>query len=452
MANESAKMHLASFMFGPGGHMGAWRLPDAICEVDMEIEHYVELAKICERGKMDALFFQDILAVPRSNDLARGDTYGSISRWATYLDPMTLLPALAMATDRIGLAATATATYNEPFHIARKLASIDHISGGRAGWNLVTSQNENEAQNFGFDQHVDHALRYERAGEFVDVVTGLWDSWDEGAIIRDKENGTYFDVNKLHILGHEGRFFKVRGPLNIDRAPQGWPVIFQAGASDPGRDLAARTADVVFTAQLSIASGKAFRDDVRSRTLKFGRSPDDVKILPGLKTVIGRTEEEAREKLAQMDALIPMDQALTQLMQNAGGIDLRQYPLDGPMPDLPETNSAKGRQAIIMKHVRENNLTLGEAARWFAGNAGHLSMVGTPVQIADEMEAWLKGGACDGFVVTWSHFPNPVTDFVDLVIPELQRRGIFRTEYEGKTLRENLGLKQRTRNVGVAAE
>ena len=453
VATKDRKMRLASFLFIPSGHLGAWRMPDAIPEVDMELKHYIRLAQLSEQAKMDALFFQDIVAVPRSNDLAKGDTYGSISIRATCLEPLTLLPALAMVTERIGLAATATATYNEPYNIARKFATLDHISNGRAGWNLVTSQNENEAQNFNRDQHVDHALRYERAGEFFDVVAGLWDSWDEGAILRDKESGVYFDTARLHMLNHKGKHFQVRGPLNVDRMPQGYPVIFQAGSSEPGRDLAARTADVVFTAQTNIEDGRAFRDDIRSRAARYGRDPDTIKILPGLKPIVGRSESEARDIRDQMLSLIPEDQAIAQLMQISGGLDLRQYPADGPLPDLPPTNSAKARQELIMKKAKQDNLTLAEVARHFAESSGHLSMVGTASQVADEMEAWFTAGACDGFVATYSYFPRPVEDFTQLVIPELQRRGLFRTEYEGQTLRENLGLATRGRAaIAQAAE
>jgi len=453
VATKDRKMRLASFLFIPSGHLGAWRMPDAIPEVDMELKHYIRLAQLSEQAKMDALFFQDIVAVPRSNDLAKGDTYGSISIRATCLEPLTLLPALAMVTERIGLAATATATYNEPYNIARKFATLDHISNGRAGWNLVTSQNENEAQNFNRDQHVDHALRYERAGEFFDVVAGLWDSWDEGAILRDKESGVYFDTARLHMLNHKGKHFQVRGPLNVDRMPQGYPVIFQAGSSEPGRDLAARTADVVFTAQTNIEDGRAFRDDIRSRAARYGRDPDTIKILPGLKPIVGRSESEARDIRDQMLSLIPEDQAIAQLMQISGGLDLRQYPADGPLPDLPPTNSAKARQELIMKKAKQDNLTLAAVARHFAESSGHLSMVGTASQVADEMEAWFTAGACDGFVATYSYFPRPVEDFTQLVIPELQRRGLFRTEYEGQTLRENLGLATRGRAaIAQAAE
>jgi N-acetyl-S-(2-succino)cysteine monooxygenase len=411
------KLRLASFMFTPSGHLGAWRMPDAIPNIDMGFEHYVHLAQLSERGKMDALFFQDIAAVPRSNDLLKGDTYGGISIRATCLEPMTLLPALAVVTSHIGLVATATATYNEPYNLARKFATLDHISGGRAGWNLVTSQNENEAQNFNLDQHVDHAQRYERASEFYDVVAGLWDSWDENAITRDKTTGVYFDIDKLHILNHKGKHFKVRGPLNVARSPQGHPVVAQAGSSEPGRELAAKTADIVFTAQQSIAQGQAFYADVKGRCDRYGRTPDEIKIMPSATPIIGHSESEAQELREQMRALIPEDLAITQLMQLSGGLDLRPFPPDGPQPALPPSNSAKARQQLTIERARRENLSLVEVARYHAEAAGHLTIVGTPAQIADEMEERLRKDAADGFTIIHAYYPRPVEEFVQFVIP-----------------------------------
>lgn len=439
------KLRLASFMFAPSSHLGGWRLPEAIPEIDMGLDHYVHLAQVSEAAKMDLLFFQDTMTVPRSNDLLKGDIYGGISPRATSLEPMTLMPALAMATKHIGLVSTASTTFNDPYSLARKFATLDHISKGRAGWNLVTSQNENEAQNFGLTKHVDHALRYERALEFFDVVAGLWDSWDDGAIIRDKETGTYFDITKLHFLNHEGPHFRVRGPLNVDRPPQGYPVIFQAGSSGPGRDLAAKTADAVFTAQRNITDAQAFYEDVKSRAQAHGRRRDDIKILPGLTPIIGRTEGEAQELNERMRDLIPEDQAIAALMQISGGLDLRDFPADGPLPDLPPTNSAKGRQDMISELARRENLTLAQVARRWAESSGHLTLVGTPVSIAEEMQAWLEAEACDGFAIIHAYYPGGVENFCRLVVPELQKRGIFRTEYEGDTLRENLGLRKRGR-------
>lgn len=418
-------------------------MPDAIPEVDIGIEHYVRAAQLAEQGKMDAIFFEDTATVPRSNDLLKGDTYGGISPRAIHLEPMMLLPALAMVTKKLGLVATMSTTFNEPYNVARKFASLDHICNGRSGWNLVTSQNENEAQNFSLETHVEHSVRYERAGEFFDVVAGLWESWDEGAMIRDKESGIYFDLKKMHFLNHKGKFFRVRGPLHVDRAPQGYPVIFQAGSSDPGKELAARTADVVFTAQTNIPASKAFRYDIHERMAKYGRPDGSVKVLPGLTPIVGRTDEEAQELDARMRELIPEDQAIAQLMQNTGGLDLRKFDPNGPFPELPPTNSAKARQAMIVETAKRENLSIVQTARRFAVAAGHLTIVGSPSTVADQMESWLNGEACDGFAIMPAYFPRGVEDFVHLVIPELQRRGIFRTEYSGAHLRDHLGVGRR---------
>jgi N-acetyl-S-(2-succino)cysteine monooxygenase len=432
-------MRLAMFLY-PGIHFGAWRLPDAIPEIDIGIKHYVEAARLAEAGKFDAIFFEDQATVPRSNNLLKGDTYGGVSPRAIHFEPSTLLPALAMTTKHLGLVATASTTFNEPYNIARRFASLDHISGGRAGWNLVTSFNENEAQNFGLDMHVDHATRYERANEFFDVVAGLWESWEKGALTRDKESGVYFDVDKMRFLQHEGKFFKVRGPLNVDRSPQGRPVIFQAGSSEPGRQLAARTADVIFTNDANVASGRSFREDIRKRAAAFGRDPDKIKVLPGLMPIVGRTDQEAEDLHEQMRELIPEDLAVGWLMQNSGGLDLRQFDLNGPMPELPDTNAGKAMRAAMMDFARRENLSILQTARHFGEAAGHLMMVGSPTTIADEMEEWLKSEACDGFAVMPAYFPAGVEDFVRLVIPELQRRGVFRKEYSGQHLREHLGV------------
>jgi N-acetyl-S-(2-succino)cysteine monooxygenase len=431
-------LRLALFLF-PGYHFGAWRLPDAIPEMDLGIEHYVRAARLAEEGRMDAIFFEDQAAVPRSNDILRGDTYGAASPRGIHLDPSMLLPALAMVTKHLGLAATATTTYNDPYSLARKFSSIDFISNGRAGWNLVTSFNESEAQNFGLDAHVDHSMRYERAGEFIDVVNGLWESWEQGAVVRDKKSGTYYDVAKMHFLQHHGKFFKIRGPLTMDRSPQVRPVIFQAGASEPGRELAARTADVVFTLQTEISASRAFREDIRRRAVRFGRDPEKIKILPGITPIVGKTDHEARGFREQMRDLIPEDLAVSLLMHHTGGLDLRNFDLNGPMPDLPETNAGKSHQQAVTAVARRGNLTILQTARYFAEGT-YLKMVGAPATIADTMEDWMKAEACDGFLVVPPYFPKGVEDFVHLVIPELQRRGIFRKEYSGLHLRDHLGV------------
>jgi FMN-dependent oxidoreductase (nitrilotriacetate monooxygenase family) len=439
--SKPRQLRLGGFFSVPGNHLAGWRHPDAVPTSDMDFREYAHITQVAEAAKFDTIFFQDTVGVAGSRALARGErTRAKLSR-TVKLEPTATLAALAMVTTRIGLVATATTTYNEPYNIARRFASIDHISGGRAGWNLVTSQIEDESENFGFDEHLAHAERYERAAEFYEVVAGLWDSWEDGGLLRDKQNGVYMDRSKIHFLDHVGKHFKVKGPLNITRSAQGWPVVAQAGSSEAGRELAARTADVVFTAQTKIDEAKAFYADIKGRTARYGRTPDDIKIMPGLTPVLGRTMEEARENYEYLQSLMPDDVALQSLSHISGGLDLTKFPLDGPLPELPPSNAAKARQALVVRAAREGNMTLRQIARHTAAGTGHRVLVGTPEYMADEMEAWLKQEAADGFNVVCNHYPKPFEDFCHLVVPELQRRGIFRTEYEGTTLRENLGLR-----------
>jgi FMN-dependent oxidoreductase (nitrilotriacetate monooxygenase family) len=430
---EKKQLKLGLFLFVPGNHLGGWRHPDAEPEGDMDFAHYLRQVQTAERGKFDTVFFQDTSSgVWRNEDAQRGRV--------VHLDPASLLPALAVATKHIGLIATATTTYNEPFHIARRFATIDHISKGRAGWNLVTSQVESEAQNFGFDAHLAHGDRYERAYEFYEVVAGLWDSWEEDAFRRDKVTGVYFDDDKAHVLDHKGKHFKVRGPLNVARTPQGRPVIAQAGSSGPGRDMAARSADIVFTAQTTLEDAQAFRADLRDRVKQYDRAPDSIKILPGLMPIVGRTEEEAQAKLEAIQALLPVNAIVGALERHSGGIDLSQHSPDGPLPELPPSNSAKGRQDLLVELARRHNWSIRQLANFVALAGGHLVVVGSAGKVADLMQDWFENGGADGFNLMFPFFPTPLDDFVDLVVPELQKRGIYRTEYEGKTLRENLGL------------
>ena len=441
MSRARKQLKLGAFLSVPGNHLAGWRHPDAVPETDMDFGWYMRLAQLAEHWLYDTIFFQDTVAVAGSDALAAGDlTRTRLSR-IVKLEPTATLAALAVGTKHIGLIATATTTFNEPYNIARRFSTIDHISNGRAGWNLVTSQIEDEAGNFGLDTHVDHALRYERAIEFYDVVAGLWDSWEEDAFLRDKASGVWFDVNKMHFLNHRGRHFAVRGPLNVSRTPQGRPVVAQAGSSEPGRELAARTADVVFTAQTELTAAQEFYADVKGRTARYGRGPDDIKIMPGITPVVGRTEAEAREKYEELQALLPDDVALAALARFTRGIDIFSYPLHGPMPDLPEANSAKSRQKLIMDMAKKQSLSLIETARSVSAAQGHRVLVGTADYIASELEEWLEKDAADGFNVICNYYPKPLQDFSELVIPELQRRGIFRTAYEGRTLRDNLGLK-----------
>lgn len=434
------KLHLGAFFSLPGNHLAGWRHPDAAPDANTDFAAYVRLAQTAERGLYDTIFFRDTAAVAGADAMYAGDRSRTGLARLVMLEPVMALAGLAAVTRHIGLIATATTTYNEPYNLARRFATLDHMSGGRAGWNLVTSQFEDEAANFGLQQHPDHASRYARAEEFYDVVSGLWDSWEEGAFVRDKKRGRYFDFDKMHFLEHKGAHFDVRGPLNLPRSPQGRPIVAQAGSSGPGMDLAARTADLVFTAQLEIPEAQAFYVELKSRLARHGRPPGDLLILPGLTPVIGRTMEEAREKHQQLQELMPDDVALSSLARLSGGLDLRKFPLDGPLPPLPPTNSGKSRQQLAIDLARKENMTLRQIARHMASAAGHRVLVGTPTYIADEMQAWLEADACDGFNVICNHYPVPFEEFTDLVIPELQRRGIYRTAYEGRTLRENLGL------------
>jgi FMN-dependent oxidoreductase (nitrilotriacetate monooxygenase family) len=360
------------------------------------------------------------------------------SHTVTSFEPFTLLSALAGATEHIGLIATGSTTFDAPYHIARRFASLDHISGGRAGWNIVTTSNPDAALNFGLEEHMEHGERYARAREFYDVVTGLWDSFADDAFIRDAKSGIYFDPEKLHVLNHKGKYFSVRGPLNIARPVQGWPVIVQAGASDAGRQLAAETAEVVFAAGSSLANARRFYADVKGRMEKFGRNPDHLKILPGALVVVGDSIEEAREKRARLDSLVHYANAIASL-SIALGHDASGFDPDGPLPEVPDTNASKSGRERVIELAKRENLTVRQLAQRLGGYGGH-AFVGTPATIADQMEEWLVTRGSDGFNVMFPFLPAGLEDFVDRVVPELQRRGLFRREYEGKTLRENLGL------------
>lgn len=429
----SRQLLLGAFMRPVSIHTAAWRYPGAWPDANFNYGHLCRFAQTLERGKFDAFFMADHLAVLNMpiQALKRSAT-------VTSFDPLILLPALAAVTDHIGLIATASTTYNEPYHIARKFASLDHLSNGRAAWNVVTSGNPHEAMNFGFDEHLEHGTRYRRAREFIDVVTGLWDSWADDAFVRDQEAGLYFDPAKLHVLNHEGEYFKVRGPLNVARPIQGWPVLVQAGASEAGRQLAAETAEVIFGAGGTIADARSFYADVKNRMVLFGRNPDHLKVLPGAFVVVGDTVAEAREKRARLDALVHYDSAIASL-SIALGHDASRFDPEKPLPPIPESNASKsGRQRVIELAKREN-LTVRELAQRVGGYSG-LAFVGTSKTIVDQMEEWFFTAACDGFNVMFPYLPGGLDDFVEQVIPELQRRRLFRLEYEGTTLRENLGL------------
>ncbi|MBR3189742.1 LLM class flavin-dependent oxidoreductase [Bosea sp. (in: a-proteobacteria)] len=427
------QLHLGAFMRPVSIHTGAWRFPGAYPDANFNFAHLKRFAQKLEAGKFDAFFMADHLAVLNMpvEALKRSHT-------VTSFEPFTLLSALAGATERIGLVATASTTFDAPYHIARRFASLDHISGGRAGWNIVTTSNPDAALNFGLDAQVDHGERYDRAREFYDVVTGLWDSFADDAFIRDRESGLYFDPDKMRRLDHKGEHLSVRGPLNIARPPQGWPVIVQAGASEPGRQLAAETAEVVFAAHGTLAAGQAFYADVKGRMETIGRNPDHLKILPGVLTVVGDSVEEAREKRALLDSFVHYDSAIASL-SIALGHDATGFDPDAPLPDIPETNHSKSGRERTIELARRENLTVRQLAQRLGGYGG-LAFVGTPKTIADEMEQWLTERGSDGFNVMFPYLPEGLDDFVDKVVPELQRRGLFRREYQGPTLRDHLGL------------
>jgi len=354
---------------------------------------------------------------------------------------LTLLSALSVVTERIGLISTVTTSYNEPYHVARKFASLDHLSGGRAGWNLVTSDAAAEAGNFGRDEHIGHAERYSRAREFHQVVTGLWDSWSADAFVRDKASGQYYDPAGRRELNHVGEHFKVKGPLNVARSPQGRPVVVQAGSSEAGRALAARTADVIFTAQPSLTAAQAFYADLKNRAATFGRGADELKIMPGVFVVVGETQALAQAKFEAFQDLVQPEVGVALLGRMLGNFDLSGYPLDGPLPELPLTDSGqRSRQQLLSELAEREHLNLAQLGRRIAGGRGHFSLIGTAAQIADQLQLWFQNGAADGFNVLVPHLPGGLEDFARQVVPELQRRGLFRTHYTGTTLREHLGL------------
>lgn len=434
MDATARQLKLGAFVWPTGHHIGAWRHPGAPADAGVNFAHFVEVARIAERGFFDMLFFADQLAI-------YNDTRENLGRTAylVRIEPFTLLAALAATTTRIGLVCTATTTYDEPYHVARRFASLDLVSGGRSGWNVVTSANPAEAFNFGRDEHVEHDERYRRAWEFVGVVRGLWDSWEDDAFIRDKTSGRYLNPDKMHVLDHNGKYFKVRGPLNVARSPQGQPVIVQAGSSDVGRGLAAGVAEVVFTAHQNLADAQAFYNDIKSRAADCGRDPEHVKIMPGVFVTVGGSRQEADDKYQALQELIDPTIALAHLSTFIK-FDLSAYPPDGPVPDLPESVTISSRPAMLLRFARENKLTIRQLAVHIAGSRGHWTLIGTATEIADQLEEWFLKRGADGFNYMPPLLPGSLNDFVTLVVPELQRRGIYRSGYEGHTLRENLGL------------
>lgn len=432
--SAARQLILGAFMRPVSIHTAAWRYPGAHADGNFNFAHLRRYIETLERGRFHAFFMADHLALMNMPMAAL-----KRSATVTSFDPLTLLPALATCTAHIGLIATASTTYNDPYHIARKFASLDHLSGGRAGWNMVTSSNPDEALNFGREQHLEHAERYRRAREFHAVVTGLWDSWADDAFIRDVDDGVYFDPARLHALDHRGEHLKVRGPLNIARPPQGWPVIVQAGSSEAGQALAAETAELVFSAQNALADAQRYYTALKARVAAAGRRPDDVKILPGAFVVVGDTLAEARAIKSRLDSLVHPDSGLATLAVTLG-CDVSGFDLDGPLPEIPDSNASKSQREKLIAMAAREKMTVRQLAQYVGGSFGTLEMVGTPRTIADEMEEWLESGGSDGFNVMFPWLPGGLDSFVEKVVPELQRRGLFQREYAGVTLRENLGL------------
>ncbi|MFI9818053.1 LLM class flavin-dependent oxidoreductase [Saccharothrix variisporea] len=426
------QLHLNAFLMGVGHHEAAWRHPRTDPSAVEDVRHYQRLAQIAERGAFDSVFLADGVQV-------FGDVRHSA---ASRFEPLTLLSAVAQATSRIGLIATASTGFSEPYNLARAFASLDHISGGRAGWNIVTTAGDRAAQNFNRDANAEHAQRYRRAAEFVDVVTALWDSWEDDALVVDPASGVFADPAKVHEINHRGTFFQVRGPLNATRTPQGHPLLVQAGSSEDGKDFAARHAEAVFTAQQTFAEAVAFYRDLKGRLADHGRTPDQLVVLPGIVPVLGSTEQEARRLSDELDDLIVPTRAVAQLTDLIG-IDLTDHPLDERLPKLPpvtRVNGAKSRFELVRDLAEREGLTLRQLLRRLGGGRGHQVVVGTPESIADHVETWFRGQAADGFNVMPPLLPSGLEEFVDHVVPLLRRRGLFRTEYTGTTLREHYGL------------
>ncbi len=431
------ELHLGAFLSNVGMHFGAWRLPDTDPLQFLNIDYFKEMALTAERAKFDMVFFAKNSAI-RAPFYAKYAITGSGT-----LDPTTVITALSAYTNRIGLVSSESTTYNDPFDVARKFASLDHVSKGRVGWNVVTSQLDGEAQNYGLDHHVEHKVRYERAEEFFDVVLKLWHSWDEDAIVADKETGIFADIAKIHAIDHEGQWFKVRGPLNVPRSPQGYPVVVQAGGSPEALKHAAKHTEVLFSNPPTFEFARKFYADLKAEMEAYGRAQEELVYLPAVQTIVGKTEEEAKYKAEQLNSLVhpAIGVALLSMMLH---FDLSGYDIDGPLPEIPnldQVNSIKSTAFHIVSLAREQNLTIRELGRRTAASRDYCQFIGSAEQVADQIEYWFTNHACDGFNLTFPNLPGGLNDFAELVVPLLQERGIFRKEYTGTTLREHLGLR-----------
>ncbi|MCS5730601.1 LLM class flavin-dependent oxidoreductase [Herbiconiux moechotypicola] len=424
-----------------GFHLAGWRHPDAYEHQTMNLEQAIEVAKLAEAAKFDMLFVADGNAVRQMDNPDLFEANSISDRPAVY-DPVTLYAALSQHTSHIGMLATSSTTYEEPYITARRFASLDHLSGGRSCWNIVTGSYPGDSVNFGFAEHVEKSVRYERSDEFVEVCKGLWDSWAADAFVEDKSSGRYLDASKVHTLNHVGTHFSVKGPLNVARMPQGYPVLCLAGQSEAGREMAAKQADVVFSVASTLAEAQAFYADVKRRLPAYGRSADELKIMTGVTVYVGETEAEVDELDAQLQALIEPRVGVAYLSKLVE-MDLRGYDVDGPLPDLSGDTNAIAAYRIMIRAMseREGGLTIRQAYERVLPSMGQTVVKGTPVQIADQLEEWYRGGAADAFNVGFPVMPTGLRRFAELVVPELQRRGLFRTEYEGTTLRDSLGLR-----------
>ena len=427
-------MRLGAFLAGTGSNMASWRHPDAVPDAAINLDYYKQLTRRAEEAKLDFVFFGDGLYISEK----------SHPNFLNRFEPLTLLAALAMDTKQIGLAATLSTSYSEPFTVARQFASIDHISDGRAGWNIVTSPLEGSALNYSKAEHPQHDLRYRRAAEYLEVTKGLWDSWEDDAFVRNKETGQFIDPHKLHRVNHKGEFFSVQGPLTISRSKQGRPILIQAGSSEAGKAFASQVADAVFTGQATIEDAQEFYQDVKGRAVKHGRRSEEILMLPGCNPIVGATPEEAEAKYQEISNLVVIDDALNYLGRYFNDIDFTQYDLDEQFPDLGDfaRNGWECATDRIKKVSREEGLTLRQMA--LRSTTPKSPFIGTPEQVADTMQAWFEAGAADGFMMNASVLPQGFNDFVDLVLPVLKDRGLFRTEYEHDTLRGNLGLAKPT--------
>ncbi len=430
-------MKLGFNIVANGGHVAGWRMPGAQANAAMDIGLWKDMARAAERARIHFMFWADGIAVRHS---ARDDDELSFNPRIDVFEPLTVIGALAAVTHRLGFVASASTTYNEPYHVARKFASLDYVTEGRVAWNVVTSWSEQEAFNFGFETHVEHANRYRRAEEFVDVVFGLWDSWEDDAFVRDKEAGRYFDPAKLHTLNHRGEILRVKGPLNVARPIQGYPVIAQAGSSGPGQDLGARIADLIYTQQKTKDEAAAFYRSVKEHGAKAGRDPDSMLVMPGILPVLGRTRAEAEDKFAQMQDMVHPQIGLPMLAEAFG--DLSGHDIDGPLPPpLPASNAVKSAHEKLAALGRQPGMTIRKLYQDLAGASGHLVFVGTPVEAADVTQDWFEGRGCDGWNLIPAYMPEPATECLEWLVPELQRRGLSQTEYQGDgTLRGSLGL------------